>query len=444
MVRGLSTSLSIAIAVASMIIFSPLKMLAYFAPVLFVMVVYGLTGRLPGFGRVLAALTAYSAVCLIYVAGGTEVSFWGAALQVLTLSSFVALFVFSSRNLRYQRTLWALLPFLGALFLFESLFGIGQAIIAFGQSGSFDSANGDHVQGTIFPSTEIDSAFANPMFSANLILGLSFIAPHIRRMRLGWIVFIAMSLCALLASVMHQLVFAVLAWLIAPRLNGASRAQLRKFAVAALLLVATFGGVFVFLPQNLSSFIAIYDDFERGDSPRRIMLANLATTLPEKYPWQPLVGLGPSRFCSRAALITTGLYFRSFDVSRYIPTKITEPQSIFLMRLWNEASTNRYYGSSQKPFFSWMSVYAEFGLLGLGLALTLMARIMYLVRRHALAYPSALPAWNSIQASILFLALLSFQENYLEIPQAIFLGVLLTALQFRSAQELARSNGVRL
>jgi hypothetical protein len=69
---------------------------------------------------------------------------------------------------------------------------------------------------------------------------------------------------------------------------------------------------------------------------------------------------------------------------------------------------------------------------------------MYLVRRHALAYPSALPAWNSIQASILFLALLSFQENYLEIPQAIFLGVLLTALQFRSAQELARSNGVRL
>jgi hypothetical protein len=91
-----------------------------------------------------------------------------------------------------------------------------------------------------------------------------------------------------------------------------------------------------------------------------------------------------------------------------------------------------------------MSVYAEFGLLGLGLALTLMARIMYLVRRHALAYPSALPAWNSIQASILFLALLSFQENYLEIPQAIFLGVLLTALQFRSAQELARSNGVRL
>ena len=105
--------------------------------------------------------------------------------------------------------------------------------------------------------------------------------------------------------------------------------------------------------------------------------------------------------------------------------------SDYLLDLWVDASDVKAYGgsSSAKPFFSWMSVYTEFGgpvLLGVFVYAAL------LLRKMKARAKSPTQKWMavSVAAGIVFLLLLGFQENYWEVPQAILVGLMLVQVMY--------------
>jgi hypothetical protein len=85
--------------------------------------------------------------------------------------------------------------------------------------------------------------------------------------------------------------------------------------------------------------------------------------------------------------------------------------------------------STYQPFFSWLSMYTEFGLIGLGTSLAFLAHILFRTKKH-IRFPNQRLTALSIGAGSLFLFLLGLQENYWETPQAIFIGLLLMKVQY--------------
>lgn len=150
--------------------------------------------------------------------------------------------------------------------------------------------------------------------------------------------------------------------------------------------------------------------------------------MPAQYPYMPLVGVGPGQFSSRAALMNTGFYFGSprapKDFSPFLRNAVPEPMRDSLLPLWIRSSEVKYYGSSQKPYFGWLSVYTEFGGIGMALVICVIGLALWRLPRRTRDVSVGLLSF-SCACMILFTALIAFQENYWEVPQAVLPGVLL-------------------
>jgi hypothetical protein len=182
------------------------------------------------------------------------------------------------------------------------------------------------------------------------------------------------------------------------------------------------------LPGNLATFADIINQFLEGHSPRRTIVDRVIYDMPENYPYMPLVGVGPGQFSSRAALMNTGFYFGSplapKDFSPVLRNAVPEPMRESLLPLWLRSSGNKYYGSSQRPYFGWLSVYTEFGGLGTLFAVSVIGLALWRLPRRAKGLYAGLLSF-SCASMILFVALIALQENYWEVPQAVLPGLLL-------------------
>jgi hypothetical protein len=186
----------------------------------------------------------------------------------------------------------------------------------------------------------------------------------------------------------------------------------------------------LFLSANLKSLPAVFSDLKGGDHPRAEIIRRVFVEMPADYPEMPIIGLGPGQFSSRAALISTGLYFGGITNPRTLPflrDQISIPSEDYLLDLWVAASDTARYGESStaKPFFSWVSIYTEFGgfvLLGVFLYVWVLLRRM---KSHAKSLDQK---WQAVAAGsgLLFFLLLGFQENYWEVPQALLVGLMIT------------------
>ncbi len=208
-----------------------------------------------------------------------------------------------------------------------------------------------------------------------------------------------------------------------PRLRLSRAAvALVSFSVLTLLLSLAL------LPGNLASFNGIVTEFLHGRTPRRVILERVMTDMPAQYPYMPLVGVGPGQFSSRAALMNTGFYFGSpsapKDFSPFLRNAIPEPMRESLLPLWIRTSAVKYYGSSQKPYFGWLSVYTEFGAIGALFAVATIGLALWRLPRRAKVVSVGLLSF-SCACMICFIALIAFQENYWEVPQAVLPGLLL-------------------
>jgi len=189
-----------------------------------------------------------------------------------------------------------------------------------------------------------------------------------------------------------------------------------------LSLLAIPSLTFIFLAANLKNLPAVATSLFAGEYPRSVATLRALSEIPEQYHFAPWVGLGPGQFCSRAALIGTGRYFGGPDAQPLplIGGAIPKPMDDHLIDLW-EWTSRESFGTTQEPFYSWLSVYTEFGAVA---ALAVLAIAISLIRkvRAGSATPEVKLLAMSFTAGVLFLLLLGCQENYWEVPQAIFPG----------------------
>lgn len=420
-----------AFLLSMVICWSPLKALAYFAPVLAI-VWFLWRAECPTARRRAMQWTAgWTILIFIYWVFSRRFDLTPAVIAIITYGTIGAIYIIPCEAIRSPRLLVKMLSLVAIATTIEATVGIVQAVVGALETGSFDLANGDAVQGTIFPSFHTSLTFANPMFAVNMafmLLGLIGAAALAKKWRgtvlLGILAFV-------LASVMHAILLLAAAavagyCLCQPRL---SRMKSRRFIVltVGMLILASY----IFLGGNVLSIGSVVNQAVAGQSPRAIILVDSITTLPQEFPSMPFVGLGPGQFSSNAALIASGSYYGGGQKSLpFIQPQSSPAFDDFLSDLMLQARDPRYGGSiTVEPFFSWLSVYTEFGFPCLIAVFWWVTVILLRVRREALAKEQRLLG-AAVVAGIVFFVLLGFQADYWEVPQAVLIGALLTKAMY--------------
>ncbi|HVE92180.1 MAG TPA: hypothetical protein VNE62_07770 [Actinomycetota bacterium] len=429
-----------AFVLAAVIVWSPLKLLAYFAP----LISLGWYAIRSGDSRPMRSVALWGAgwACVISIHGlaNGEMNMPAAFMAPLTYGSFIWLTSVRGVSLRSNVLLRRVFRTVVVVAVVEATVGLVQAAYGFARTRSFDLAAGDHVEGTIDLALEPDRAFSNPIFAAAMASMFIFLIASATLFRKGWGMAALVAVALLLASVVHVLLFAMTAMLAAALLVPRVTTGWFRKSVPALVLLAAIGSVFVVTqPRNAAAIRLLVEEKLAGRDPRSAVTARALAQMPREYPSMIAWGLGPGQFSSRAALIGTGLYFGGPLNPRPLPFirgDISEPQDRFLMDLWLAAARagDYGYGSSQQPYYSWLSVYTEFGLLAVALVvLTLVWALLRLAKQARSPGPLA---WSvGAGAMVVFIALLGAQENYWEIPQALLLPVLLLKLMWSQAEE---------
>jgi hypothetical protein len=384
---------------------------------------------------------------VIYICGATFIALMlsyilfrnyrliGGLFAAITYGTFLLLAAVPAKCLGDRALLEKMTEFIRKVLLFEAIVGIIQGLVAAYESGSFDVANGDVVEGTIHLSFSPDDAFGNPMFAANLCFMLIALLPGFVAKKRPVYIPVALGIVAfVLASVMHMIVFLALSLIFAlcvfrppiPVRIG-KRRLIGMALVAPVLTLVLLSGNLGTLPYFAAGFLA-------GELPKGEMVRRAIFDMPAENPTMPIIGLGAGQFSSRASLITTGLYFGGLENPRDMPflqAQLSNSVEDYLYDLWVASSESGAFGggSSVRPFFSWLSVYTEFGaVVFLGLCVYGLVLLIRL-RRSA---RSGMQKWQAVSAGagIMFCFLIGFQENYWEVPQAILIGLMLVQVTY--------------
>lgn len=387
-----------------------IRLIAWIAIWIGMIVIYGLVNSAFQWGNALVAFITWAGIAVVLMIPSDKIAdLW---LQE-----------------RLTRLAWVLLGL-------EASWGIVQSIYGFLQTRSFDLANGDFVEGTIHPWLEPELAYSNVMFAINIALLLLFLLPSLWRepSLLKRITYVIGVLVFILASVVYAILFLVVAAGIAIVLVIGRRMKIKR----QISIIGIIGIIIVFsavlLPQNLKLIGPFVLQVIRGEAPKSASIIAAVREMPEDYWYLPVFGLGPGQYTSRAGLISTGLYLgglknpRSFPL---LPNHLTESQEKYLMPLWAWHQSVQYFGSTQAPYFSWLAVYTEWGLLGWSVILAVLIYVVRAIRRIS---PARDIEKLAIMTSVWFVWLLGFQENNWEVPQAWFSGLLLIKAMYASAK----------
>ena len=392
--------------------------------------------------RILLAAGGMAVLAFFYELVATEFLFVNFLVAIVTYSAFLPVLLMDGRRLASRALLEKMLAMIAWMIAAQAAVGVTQAVYGASQTGSFGGANGDYVEGTIHPSLDAEFAFGNPMFACNMALMLlASLALPAALSRGRKLVLLAGTVALVLASVVHVLGFLVVSVVTASflvslfgkadgRFGGAGKVRAR--AGLALIVLTVSGLTYVALPGNIERVgdtLARAFDVDELAVPRSIMLYRVATELPAEEPLQPVIGVGPGQFCSRASLIVSGMYLGSPDSPKVLPlvsprtTRLAADYCITLLLVL--ANSTSPLGSSEQPFFSVLSVYTETGFVGLSVLLVLVVVLLRQVIRRARQEPSVKTWAVLFAAGVLFVGLLGLQQNYWELPQAIFVGLLL-------------------
>jgi hypothetical protein len=405
---------------------SPVKWLPYIAP--FAAVVW--MGAAAG-GRIIwLRLAQWTLAWVVWILafGSFKADFtWHSAfIALVTYGTFAFVWVVPARMLDARGLVDRLSRLSGGVLLLEALFGIAQAVAGYRENGTFDLDTGDWVQGTIHPHLDAGRAFANPMYAANIAFMLLAVAPMVVREKRWRGTFLLGIVSLVLASVMHVLFLlaAAIAFAVVFYRPTLERRTSRAVILVACVCLPLLAGLL--LRTNIWTLSIITEQTVAAETPRSKITMDTFSDLPAEYPAMPLVGLGPGQFSSRAALIGTGMYFGGLNPKEIplMPPGSSRAFQDYLERLWIEAINNRFWGSTQQPVYSWLSVYTEFGAVVFLLLLGSVAAILLRLKRAATT-PSERMMAAATGAGVALLVLLGVQENYWETPQAILVGAML-------------------
>jgi hypothetical protein len=426
--------------VATVVCFSPLKGLAYVVPyacLLMMLIGGGTFDRL--FARVLIVAAAVLACFVLYYALYDDFVPARFFLSLITYSAVVPMVFYEPRRLSNPELVGRMLAFAKIVLIIEGTLGIVQALYGATQTGHFDADNGDYVEGTIHLPLDSSRSFSNPMYALNMTLlgiGVFFNGGNARRSPMIFIVVLA---AIVLASVVHVLIFLALALLLASFVarmfaHAAPRQEKRKVKVlwrlATLLIVAAFASL---IAGNLSKIGDVMELQLSLTFPKAVITADALSDMPQERPSMLLLGLGPGQFCSRAGVIATGEYLQGASLFRtddpYMFAKYLRP--LLDLVLLDERSAG---GSSVWPWYSWLTIYAELGVIVTALILSAIIWLVVSTVRILRQSRGSARSVLGVLVGTLLIAFLGIQENYWEIPQAIFPGILLLQAMYARAR----------
>ena len=364
---------------------------------------------------------------------------WGSALlSMLTFSAFIPVVAIPTCFLSSQWLMPRFERWIRLTVLIQASLGIVQAFYGFFQNGSFDVGNGDYVEGTIHPWLAPEGSFSNPMFATNMTFLILFLIPGLLTQRKYLFVILLGLFSLVLASVMHVLLFLGAAigfvlLLYAPAILGRRSGWLFVGLTVVAMVVALN-----LLSSNFTQVQRVAN-LTTGNTPRGEMLSALTSYVLPKYPYMPLFGFGPGQFSSRASLIGTGYYYGTVDAPRtfpLVPQQSSEPFESYALPVWSKMfGMGGYWGSTYQPFFSWLTLFTEFGIFILLLLFLFIGYLLLHIRQRARNYRAQSTA-IALSIGILFTFFLGFQENYWEVPQAIFPGLLILKVMYAHFQEM--------
>jgi hypothetical protein len=107
------------------------------------------------------------------------------------------------------------------------------------------------------------------------------------------------------------------------------------------------------------------------DTPHKVLaLYSTLFELPENSTMAPVIGLGLGRYSSFAALVLTGEFLPS--KLPFLPILYSEETSRYILPYWNKTlleSNPWAHGVVNQPYFTYMSIYGELGIIGLAIFL---------------------------------------------------------------------------
>lgn len=422
-----------ALAIALLMCWSPSNALGYIAPFVSLgwYILYTRSSR--ALIGMLGYFCCWGLVISLYIVFMPEFALPSAFLAIITYSSFATFLVITPRAIAGPRIYNRVLSILSFVLLIEGTWGIVQAVYGFSQTGTFYGFNGDYVEGTIHPWLAAELAFSNPMFAVNIACILIALVPTVVLLKKKILPFLVGGLAFILASVLHVIYLAGIAACLSVLFVYPSIIR-KKIS----LLLGAFTLIFLLVTANLVGIrVDAALNFMRlnleGRTPRGVVMEHAFNEIPAEYTLMPLLGIGPGQFSSRAGLIGTGYYFGRPEKPRTVPLLPTSMSPAFrdyVLVPW--VYTTRpagLTGSTTQPYFSWLSVYVEFGGIVFGGVLLLVLYALFRIRQLARSAHLRIHG-IALGANILLLFLLGVQENYWEISQAIFIGVLLIQLQW--------------
>lgn len=315
---------------------------------------------------------------------------------------------------------------------FEAAYGIFQALHMFRLQRTFDRSAGDMVWGTLAPTFNWAYSGRMPIFAILISTLLLFaLAASPRRLSLWHVgAFGTIALCWLLTSLMHSYIYFALAavgavflshrFSFAPYIKENAPRLRRKanYGVGLILLIIVLFVLIgpILLPENFGKiFFILKDAFDFGPHTKfiknRVMYLTLFE-LPNDVGLQPLIGLGPGQFGSRAALMLSGEYLQR------TPIPFIEPYANIFMQEYILSRLKIITSSIHFPTSSIIAWYGELGIAGV----IFLGMVVWLGVQHFRTYRSDnFPRLNiAMLILIIYLLVMGFQNVYWEYTQAVF------------------------
>lgn len=293
-------------------------------------------------------------------------------------SSLAALHVFI--NLPYgDNDFKSLMKFSIGLTLFQIALGYFQMIAA----GSFQTLNPFTLSsgaGDSFVGTTFDEGIGNEVAVKISIVAILFFSQWMYNKSLrNSFILILLVIGWLLPSAIYTLILGLMALLYEYLFKRIILAFRNLSLNKSILVFTLFGIIFIALfmvmqPNNISYLSTLlkraYNTALGNETESRlgkiVYYKDTFTKLFDEYPHSIAVGVGPGNYSSRSAWMVSGAYLSSQPA--YIPITPARAAEKFVLTIWRKENISEAFPDlssiSYQPFSTWVSVLAEFGILG--------------------------------------------------------------------------------
>ena len=362
-------------------------------------------------------------------------------LAIITYGSFIPLFLINRKLIISHNLYIKSIKFISLVTIIEGSIGIAQYIYMFNLNG-WHITLGDVVEGTIHLPPVSAGGFNNPIYVINMIFMVSFLSAFkkyyvsiYKNSRLIRFAIVIGVIPIFLGAVVHAIIFFILSMIITSIFLYRKKiiSTIKRKRVIFILLFSTI--VMINYQQYYIPHISLIKYYYTFATkyyqyfPKIDITIQSITDIPKEKPEMVVAGLGPGQFSSRASLILSGYYIGGKEYSKrnQLNNKSNSIMEKYLLPMILNPKTS-IRGSTSKPYYSFLSLYTELGLIGIFTLLFIIFRILNNINNNYYKGYHRLKYLFIVQ--VVFLLLLGLQENYWELTQAVFPGLLLMKLEY--------------